>query len=190
MKRLALALAPLVVLAGLVTLFWANIDRDPNEVPSVLLNKPVPDFSLPPVEGLDTPGLDSAALKGQVSVVNVFASWCVPCRAEHPFLMELSKTGIPIFGINQKDVAENARAFLAGLGNPYARIGADISGRVSIDWGVYGVPESFVVNANGVITYKHTGPITEKSLRQSVLPAIEAAMEEIAVRPYSEPAEG
>ncbi len=175
MRRLGLALVPIVVLVGLVWLFMANISRDPNYVPSVVLDKPVPDFALPPIAGLDVPGFDSASLKGQVTLVNVFASWCIPCRDEHPVLMELAKTGVPIYGINQKDAPENARAFLADLGNPYARIGADTNGRVSIDWGVYGVPESFVVNAKGVITYKHTGPISERSLKQNVLPALEKA---------------
>ena len=175
MKRLALALVPLVVLVGLVWLFAANINRDPNYIPSVMLDKPAPQFDLAAVDGLGVPGFDTTSLKGQVTLVNVFASWCIPCRDEHPVLMELAKTGVPIYGINQKDAAENARAFLADLGNPYARIGADPNARASIDWGVYGVPESFVVNAKGVITYKHTGPITEQSLKNSVLPAIARA---------------
>lgn len=175
MKRVVLALVPLVILGGLVWLFAANINRDPNYVPSVMLDKPAPEFALKPIDGLNLPGFDTASLKGQVTLVNVFASWCIPCRDEHPILIELSKTGVPIFGINQKDTAENARAYLSDLGNPYARIGADTNGRVSIDWGVYGVPESFVVNAKGIITYKHTGPITEKSLKNSVMPAIEKA---------------
>ena len=177
MKRLSLALVPIIVLIGLVWLFAANINRDTNLVPSVMLDKPAPTFDLPPIVGLGTPGFDSASLKGQVTLVNVFASWCIPCRDEHPILMELAKTGIPIYGINQKDAPENARAFLADLGNPYEKIGADTSGRVSIDWGVYGVPESFVINAKGIITYKHTGPISEWSLKNSVLPALKAAAE-------------
>ncbi len=175
MRRLSFALVPIIVLVGLVWLFAATIDRDTNLVPSVMLDKPAPDFALAPIEGLDIPGFDTASLKGQVTLVNVFASWCIPCRDEHPILMELAKTGVPIYGINQKDAPENARVFLADLGNPYERIGADTNGRVSIDWGVYGVPESFVVNALGVITYKHTGPITEQSLRDGVLPALAAA---------------
>ena len=175
MKRLFLALAPLVVLAALVWLFAANINRDPNYVPSVMLDKPAPQFAMDPIEGVETPGFDTAALMGQVTLVNVFASWCIPCREEHPVLMKLSKTGIPIYGINPRDAPENARAFLQNLGNPYTRIGTDPNNRVSIDWGVYGVPESFVVNAKGVITYKHTGPITEQTLADSVLPAIAAA---------------
>lgn len=175
MRRLVFALVPLVVLIGLIWLFAANINRDPNYIPSVMLDKPAPAFALAAVEGLGLPGFDTASLKGQVTLVNVFASWCIPCRDEHPALLELARSGVPIFGINQKDAPENARAFLESLGNPYQRVGADTNGRVSIDWGIYGVPESFVVNADGVITYKHTGPISERSLRESVLPALEAA---------------
>lgn len=177
MKRIIFALTPLVILAGLVTLFALNIDRDPQFVPSVLLNKPVPEFALPPIEGLSQPGFDTASLKGQVSVVNVFASWCIPCRSEHPLLVKLgaSQDDILLVGLNQKDTPENARSFLSELGNPYDAIGADANGRVSIEWGVYGVPETFVVNADGIITYKHTGPISEKSYESSLLPAIEAA---------------
>lgn len=174
-NRLVMALAPLVVLVALVVLFWANIGRDPDYVPSVMLNKPVPAFALPPVEGLSQPGFSSDTFGGEVVLVNVFASWCIPCRDEHPLLMELAARGVPIYGINQKDAPENARAFLAALGNPYALIGADKNGRASIEWGVYGVPESFVVDRNGIITYKHTGPISARSLRESVLPALEAA---------------
>ena len=176
-NRLILALAPLVVLVALVLLFLANIGRDPDFVPSVMLNKPVPEFALPPVEGLSQPGFSSDTFGGRVVLVNVFASWCIPCRDEHPLLMELAARGVPILGINQKDAPENARAFLAALGNPYEMIGADTNGRASIEWGVYGVPESFVVDANGIITYKHTGPISPRSLTESVLPALEAAAE-------------
>ena len=137
-----------------------NINRDPGLVRSVLIDKPAPAFALPAVAGLGVPGFDTAALKGEVTVVNVFASWCIPCRDEHPVLMALQdQTGVRLFGINQKDAPENAVKFLAELGNPYDAIGADANGRVSIDWGVYGVPETFVVNAQGIITYKHVGPI-------------------------------
>lgn len=176
MKRIALLLTPLIALVALLYLFATNIDRDPNFIPSALLNKPVPEFSLPAVPGLSVPGFDSASLKGQVSVVNVFGSWCVPCRDEHPLLMELAASGeVKIFGLNQKDTPENAGAFLAELGNPYDFVGADTKGRTSIDWGVYGVPETFVVNADGIITYKHTGPLSRKSLETSLKPAILAA---------------
>ena len=122
------------------------------------------------------PGLDSASLKGQVTVVNVWASWCAPCREEHPVLMQLARMqGVRLVGINYKDQAENARRFLGALGNPFSAVGADTAGRAAIDWGVYGVPESFIVDANGAIAYKHVGPLTEQALagpfRQALLKA-------------------
>ena len=176
MKRVLLAVLPLVLLVGLVAVFALNMDRDPNLVRSVLINKPAPAFALPAVAGTGVDGFDTAALKGEVTVVNVFASWCIPCREEHPLLERLkAETGVRIFGINQKDAPENAVAFLIELGNPYERIGGDTDNRVSIDWGVYGVPETFVVNAAGVITFKHVGPISPESLQMEVIPAIEKA---------------
>lgn len=167
---------PLIALAALVGVFAFSIDRDPNLVRSVLINKPAPSFSMAEVPELGVPGFDTAALRGEVSVVNVFASWCVPCRAEHPLLVALKQsTGVRLFGINQADAPENARAFLAELGNPYDAVGADRDRRISIDWGVYGVPETFVVDANGVITFKHVGPLTPEAVRDALLPAIEKA---------------
>jgi cytochrome c biogenesis protein CcmG, thiol:disulfide interchange protein DsbE len=176
LTRIALLLLPLVALAGLIAVFAMNIDRDPGLVRSVLIDKPVPAFTLPALEQSGVPGFDSESLRGEVTVVNVFASWCVPCRAEHPLLVALKKaTGVRLVGINQKDAPQNANAFLTELGNPYDAIGADASGRVSIDWGVYGVPETFIVDANGIIRAKHIGPINPDSLREVVIPAIEAA---------------
>ncbi len=176
MKRVLLAVLPLLLLVGLVAVFALNMDRDPSLVRSVLINKPAPAFTLPAVPGTGVEGFDTASLKGEVTVVNVFASWCIPCREEHPLLERLkAETGVRIFGINQKDAPENAVAFLTELGNPYQRIGGDSDNRVSIDWGVYGVPETFVVNAEGVITFKHVGPISPDSLEKEVIPAIEKA---------------
>lgn len=173
--RLALLLLPLLILAGLVTVFALNMDRDPSLVRSVLIDKPAPALDLPEVAGTGVGGLQSSLLVGQPSVVNVFASWCVPCRDEHPYLMQLAaETGVQVLGINQKDAPENAARFLSELGNPYAAIGADSNGRTSIDWGVYGVPETFIVNAAGVITYKHVGPISAASYPQ-VLAALDKA---------------
>jgi cytochrome c biogenesis protein CcmG/thiol:disulfide interchange protein DsbE len=174
--RVLLFILPLVLLVGLVAIFAVSLDRDPGLVRSVLIDKPAPATVLPPLEGSGVPGLDPAALTGQVTVVNVFASWCIPCRAEHPMLEALkTETGAKLVGINQKDAPENAMAFLTELGNPYDAIGVDGNGRASIDWGVYGVPETFVVNAEGIITYKHIGPISAQSLEAEVLPAIEKA---------------
>lgn len=167
---------PLLLLIGLIVVFAFTLDRDPSLVRSVLIDKPAPEFVLPAVEGLGVPGFDTAALKGEVTVVNVFASWCIPCRDEHPVLETLkAETGVRMFGINQKDAPENAAGFLASLGNPYDAIGADATGRTSIDWGVYGVPETFVVDAKGVIRYKYTGPMSVKAMREEVVPAIARA---------------
>jgi len=167
---------PLLALVALVAIFAFSINRDPGLVRSVLIDKPAPAFALAAVPDLGVPGFDTASLKGQVSVVNVFASWCIPCRAEHPLLMALKDLAdIQLVGINQSDAPENARAFLAELGNPYAAVGADRDRRVSIDWGVYGVPETFVVDAQGVITFKHVGPLTPQTLETDLLPAIERA---------------
>lgn len=176
MKRLVLLLLPLVALVGLVAVFALNINRDPNYIPSVLIDKPAPEFTLPAIEGLDRPGFDTAALKGEVTLVNVFASWCIPCRDEHPVLTKLkAETGIRLFGINQKDAPENARAFLEELGNPYDAAGADANGRVSIDWGVYGVPETFLLDKNGVIVLKIVGPLSDEGVETVLKPAIAKA---------------
>ena len=167
---------PLVALLALVAVFAVSMDRDPGLVRSALIDKPAPSFAMPAVPELGVPGFDTAALRGEVTVVNVFASWCIPCRDEHPLLVALKDvTGVRLFGINQSDAPENARAFLAELGNPYDAVGADRDRRVSIDWGVYGVPETFVVDAQGIITFKHVGPLTAEAVETELLPAIEAA---------------
>lgn len=176
MTRYLLLALPLLALLALVAIFAVSIDRDPNLVRSVLIDKPAPQFALPAVPGLDTPGFDTASLLGEVTVVNVFASWCIPCRDEHPLLTDLrQQTGVRLYGINQKDAPEQARAFLAELGNPYDRIGADSNGRVSIDWGVYGVPETFIVDRQGIIVFKHVGPLSPAAISEDLLPALTAA---------------
>jgi cytochrome c biogenesis protein CcmG/thiol:disulfide interchange protein DsbE len=173
--RYALFALPLILLVALVSVFAFSIDRDSSLVRSVLIDKPVPQFTLPAVEGLDVPGFGSAALSGEPTVVNVFASWCIPCRDEHPLLEAIkAETGVKLFGINHSDAPENAVAFLAELGNPYDAVGADRDRRVSIDWGVYGVPETFLVDAKGVIVYKHVGPLTPEAIENELLPAIAA----------------
>ena len=168
-----LFLLPLVLFLGLAALFARQLSSgDPARLPSALIGKPVPVFVLPPVEGLRNatgqalPGLDAAALKGGgVTIVNVWASWCAPCRIEHPALMELARRpDLRIAGIAYKDKPEAARRFLALLGNPFSAVGADDTGRTAIEWGVYGVPETFVVGADGTIRHKHVGPITPESL--------------------------
>jgi len=167
--RYFLPIATFVVLA--LVFGWA-LNRDPREIPSVLVGKPVPQFSLPAVEGRAL-GLSSADLKGEVSVVNVFASWCVACREEHPLFLRMKTEGIvPIHGLNYKDQSDNAARWLNTLGDPYTRTGADISGRVGIDWGVYGVPETFVITKDGRIAHKHIGPLTPKDLEDTILPLI------------------
>jgi cytochrome c biogenesis protein CcmG/thiol:disulfide interchange protein DsbE len=141
-------------------------------LPSALLDKPVPEFALPPVIGREE-SLSTQDLIDHVSLVNVFASWCVPCRAEHPLFMELSATAeVPLYGINYKDPPEQARAWLDELGDPYDRIGADINGRAGIEWGVYGVPETFVIAPDGTIVYRHVGPITRTILQDTLLPIV------------------
>jgi cytochrome c biogenesis protein CcmG/thiol:disulfide interchange protein DsbE len=164
-------LLPALVFVGLVALFGVQLisGKNPAEVPSVLINKPVPTFSLAPLEGLlaegkPVPGFSNEDLKGRVTVVNVWASWCAPCRQEHPLLVELARDPtVRVVGINQRDNPDNARRFLGALGNPYAAVGVDPNGRASIDWGVYGVPETFIVGPDGTIRHKHIGPLTPEN---------------------------
>jgi cytochrome c biogenesis protein CcmG, thiol:disulfide interchange protein DsbE len=171
-RRRLLYLLPAAGFAGIALAFVRGLDRDPSEVPSVLIGRPVPVFSLPPVKGRRL-GIASANLKGEVSLVNVFASWCVACRAEHPLLMQLTvDKAVPIHGLNYKDRPEDAAHWLDGFGDPYIRTGADLDGRVAIDWGVYGVPETYVVSASGCIAYKQVGPLTERDIKQTILPLV------------------
>ena len=164
---------PVVVFAGLaVALAW-GLTRDPKVLPSALIDKPVPEFNLPPVKGR-TSGLASADLSGEVSIVNVFASWCLPCKAEHPIWMDLkARNVVPIHGLNYKDTPDDASAWLNRLGDPYKRTGADLDGRVALDWGVYGVPETFIVSADGRIAYKHVGPVTQEIVDGTLMPIVD-----------------
>jgi cytochrome c biogenesis protein CcmG/thiol:disulfide interchange protein DsbE len=178
-----LHLVPVIVFGGLALMFaYALQTGDPSKLPSALIGKPVPQFELFGLEGLveggqPVPGLASADLsRGKVSVVNFWASWCVPCVEEHPLLIELKRrTGVDLYGINYKDQTAAARRFLGRYGNPFKAVGVDGNGRAAIEWGVYGMPETFVVNADGRIVYKHVGPISREGLDQKLLPAIEAA---------------
>lgn len=170
--RKLLVMIPLAIAALIfVALYWGLWNKD-DRLPSTLIGRSVPDFTLPPIEGRDE-GLSSEDLRGEVSIVNVWASWCVPCRAEMPLLNELAETGtVPIHGINYKDAPEAALRFLAELGNPYTRIGADRNGRASIDWGVYGLPETFVIDGRGRIAYKHVGPFDRRALEEEILSVV------------------
>jgi cytochrome c biogenesis protein CcmG/thiol:disulfide interchange protein DsbE len=177
-RRRLLYFMPLAGFAGIAAAFAWGLTRNPQELPSALIGKPVPTFSLPPVQGR-TLGLSSADLKGQVSLLNVFASWCVACRAEHPLFMQLSANKVvPIHGLNYKDAPQDAADWLDSLGDPYTRTGADRDGRVAIDWGLTGVPETFVVDARGIVAYKHIGPITQQALDETILPLIARLREE------------
>jgi cytochrome c biogenesis protein CcmG/thiol:disulfide interchange protein DsbE len=144
-----------------------------SDLPSALIDKPAPTFTLPPIEG-DGVGFSSEQLADGVSLVNVWASWCVPCRIEHPLLMRLAKEGVTIYGINYKDPPADAATFLNQLGNPFKSVGADRTGRVSIDWGVYGYPETFVIDGTGHIRYRHVGPITVDDLDDKFYPLLKA----------------
>lgn len=169
MRRL-IYLVPFLLFAGVGVAFWFGFDRDPKIIPSALLDKPVPGFELPPLPGRNE-GLSTAQLKGGVTVVNVFASWCIPCKAEHPIITRLSRQeGLTVRAINHKDKAEDAIAWLNRNGDPYASVGADLDGRVSIDWGVYGVPETFLVDREGRIRFKHVGPLTPQVVEEQLLP--------------------
>lgn len=172
MRRL-LYLLPLAAFAAIALWFAIGLTRDPSKLPSALLDRPAPEFILPALEGAGVPGLKSEDLRGKVALVNVFASWCVPCRVEHPILMRLAReTAVSLYGISYKDKAPDSTRFLRELGNPYAAIGHDENGRVGIEWGVYGVPETFVIDREGRIRHKHVGPISPKDLQETLLPLI------------------
>jgi cytochrome c biogenesis protein CcmG/thiol:disulfide interchange protein DsbE len=176
-------LAPLLIFAAIAGMFAFALQKgDPSKLPSALIGKPAPRLELAPVEGLSEGGAPMPGLKagdlgnGTPAVVNFFASWCAPCVEEHPMLIELSQRGdVPVIGINYKDQAANARRFLARYGNPFQRVGADTQGRAAIEWGVYGMPETFVVDGRGMIVFKHVGPITPEVLKGRIVPAIERA---------------
>lgn len=171
-RRRMLVMLPAGVFAGLVVVLGWGLSRNARIIPSALIGKTVPEFSLP-AKGR-TLGLSSADLKGEVSLVNVFASWCTACREEHPVFMELRRANaVPIHGINYKDRPQDAAKWLNTMGDPYTRTGADLNGRVAIDWGVYGVPETFVVDADGRIAFKHVGAVTPEVYREKIGPLIE-----------------
>jgi len=185
-----LTLIPVAIFAVIAVLFGVYLwqvgpgGKDISQIPSAMINKPAPQFNLPAIKGLPEalkiPGLKTADLKGKVSLVNVWASWCPPCRIEHPVLMTLAEQGVTIYGINYKDKPEDAARFLRELGNPFKQIGVDSSGRAAIDWGVYGYPETFIVDASGHIRYRHVGQIYPHQLESLILPLLKQAAQPAA----------
>ena len=182
-RRRLLVFIPLLAFLALAALFLFRLGSgDPSRIPSALIGRPVPATSLPPLPGLSrdgtaVPGIASADFNGAVTLVNVWASWCVPCHDEAPLLMKLAEDKrIRLVGINYKDQPDNARRFIGRHGNPFVAVGADANGRASIDWGVYGVPETFLVGRDGRIAYKLVGPITPDNLAAALKPAIEKAV--------------
>ena len=177
-RRIIVALPLLIFITLAALLFFRLGSGDPSRLPSALIGKSAPALSLSALDGLmrdgaPVPGLDSAQFKGQITLVNVWASWCLPCQTEHPQLMRLAADRrLRLVGINYKDAAENARRFLGRYGNPFAAVGVDETGRSAIEWGVYGVPELFLIGRDGRIAYKQVGPITDETL-----PALESEIE-------------
>ncbi len=170
-------LLPIIFFIGIAAVLFYGLQHDPKLIPSVLVGKPAPAFVLPPIEDLNSPGLSQADLKkGKISLVNIWASWCIPCREEHPLLIALSSNkSIDVFGVNNKDKAADARNFLGTYGNPFAAIGSDIDGRTTIDWGAYGVPETFIVDGNGIIRFKVIGGLGASLADGSLLKEIQKA---------------
>jgi len=182
-RRRLLVLLPLVIFLALAALFFFRLGTgDPSRIPSALIGRPVPQTDLPPIpslarNGQPVPGMAAAEFQGPVTLLNVWASWCVPCHDEAPLLMQLAEDKrIRVVGINYKDRPADARRFLGRHGNPFAAVGADENGRASIDWGVYGVPETFLVGRDGRIAYKLVGPITPQNLDSVLKPQIEKAL--------------
>jgi cytochrome c biogenesis protein CcmG/thiol:disulfide interchange protein DsbE len=183
-RRVIVALIPLLVFLGLAGVFLYQLmsGKDASVLPSALIGKPAPELRLAALDGAvsggkPVPALTTAMIKGKLTLVNVWASWCVPCRQEHPVILGLSRDDrLNIVGINYKDRNEAALSFLGELGNPYRAIGVDPKGAAAIDWGVYGIPESFLVSPGGVILYKHVGPFDDNSVQNELLPAVEKAL--------------
>jgi cytochrome c biogenesis protein CcmG/thiol:disulfide interchange protein DsbE len=183
-RRSFLMALPLLVFAALAALFWLRLgDGDPSRIPSALIGHAAPQVALPALAGLndagtEVPGLDPAMFKGKVSLVNVWASWCIPCHDEAPLLSELGKDKrLQMIGINYKDTPDNARRFLGRYGNPFGAVGVDGNGRAGIEWGVYGVPETFIVGRDGTILYKLVGPIMPENIDAVLRPQIEKALQ-------------
>lgn len=170
--RKILYAVPILLMVGLTALFYVGLGKDPKLLPSALIGAPAPQFDLPALLVKDQ-AVSSASIEGRVVLMNFFASWCGPCRIEHPLLMNLAEAGeVPVYGINYKDTEVDAKRWLADFGDPFAEIGADLEGRTGIDWGVYGLPETFLVNQQGQIVYKHVGPLTSEVLNEEIMPLV------------------
>jgi cytochrome c biogenesis protein CcmG/thiol:disulfide interchange protein DsbE len=182
-RRSWLMALPLLAFAALAAIFWFRLGSgDPSRIPSALIGHPAPQTALPALDGLvgngaQVPGLDPAVFKGKVSLVNVWASWCVPCHDEAPLLTTLGQDKrLQLIGIDYKDTSDNARRFLGRYGNPFGMVGVDGNGRAAIEWGVYGVPETFIVGRDGVIAYKMVGPITPENIDSELKVEIDKAL--------------
>ncbi|MFQ5642580.1 MAG: DsbE family thiol:disulfide interchange protein [Thiogranum sp.] len=172
MPRFVRYLAPLLAFIALAALLYKGLGMDPRHVPSPLIDKPAPAFSLPLLQHPDTL-MSNTDFKGEVTLFNVWATWCVACRQEHPVLMQLAKQGVRIIGLNYKDDRNDAKRWLEMYGNPYLANAFDAEGRTGIDWGVYGTPETFVVDKQGIIRHKHIGPLTRESVKNELLPLLQ-----------------
>jgi cytochrome c biogenesis protein CcmG/thiol:disulfide interchange protein DsbE len=188
-KAKAMLILPLAIVVILLALMgYALQTGDPSRLPSVLIGKPVPEFTLTPIPRLENeagtpiPGFNSSAFKkGKVTLLNVWASWCAPCAVEHPQLVELGRKGIPLYGINYKgDTADAARRFLLRHGNPFLAVGMDLTGMTAIDFGVYGVPETFVIDGSGRIMLRYPGPLTDEVIADKIMPAVHKAEKDSA----------
>ena len=176
MRRLIVIL-PVAIFAALIGVMASLLtdserNSDLSRLPSALIGQPVPAFELPAVTRGLPGGFSSADLRGRVTVLSVFASWCVPCLAEHPQITQIAETGTPIYGLNHRDKPEDAENWLRRHGNPYTAVGADLNGRASVEWGVTGVPETFIIDASGRIAYKHVGPVTPDALNEKIMPLL------------------
>mgnify|MGYP001813687560 FL=1 len=169
-------LTPLVLFLALAALLYRGLALNPREVPSPLIGKPAPEFTLPELKDASRQ-LSHSDFLGKVSLLNVWATWCVSCRAEHPLLMQLARQGVTIYGLDYKDSRDDAKRWLQRFGDPYVANAFDADGRVGIDWGVYGTPETFVIDQHGIIRHKHIGPLTEEAIQSEILPLIQKLKE-------------
>lgn len=170
---------PLIVFAAIATFLYMGLGRDPREVPSPLIGKPAPEFALPVLKQPDQQ-FSPAQMQGKVWLFNIWATWCAACRVEHPLLVQLARSGaVDIVGLNYKDDSDSARQWLLDLGDPYIMTAVDVDGRVGIDWGFYGAPETFVIDGEGVVRHKHIGPVSPQDLTETILPLVAQLREDL-----------